>query len=216
MIIINKLFFKYADNFSLKIDSFNLEKGESVALTGLSGSGKSTFLKLLSGEIQADSGAISILGQDIEGFNDSQRRKFRLSKLGMIFQNSALLEYLNLFENIQLPGRLSGKNVKDKIFENAQYCGIQDLLKRYPPQLSEGEKQRAAICRALVNSPELVFADEPTSSLDPQRSADITDLLTKHCKEKQSSLLMVTHDHSLLSKFDRCVDMSELNGAKNV
>ena len=130
----------------------------------------------------------------------------------MIFQDSPLLDYLKLADNIILPAKLSGQKMSLDLADVTAQCGIENLLNRYPEQISEGEKQRAAICRALVTSPELVIADEPTSSLDPQRSGEITDLLIRQCRNGKSSLLMVTHDHSLLEKFDRHIDISELIG----
>jgi putative ABC transport system ATP-binding protein len=213
MINIADLSFRYGESFSLNIQKFNLKKGESVALTGVSGSGKSTFLKLLSGELFAR-GMIEVLGVRFDQMKEADRRAFRLRHLGMIFQDSALLDYLSLFDNINLTAKLTGRKIV--IDEMTEICGIEKLLKRYPQELSEGEKQRAALCRALVTEPRLVLADEPTSSLDPKRSEEITDFLISYCQKNETSLLMVTHDHSLLGKFDRHIDMSELLGSHYV
>ena len=204
--------YKYLQGFILKITNLEVKKGESLAITGVSGSGKSTLLKLLSGELTLQFGSISILGHNLHEMKESELRNFRLKQLGMIFQDSPLLEYLSVADNISMPAEIAGLKDLQDVKELATNCGIEDLLSRYPSKLSEGEKQRAAICRALIASPKLVLADEPTSSLDPTRGQDITDLLIKSCRKQNCSLVMVTHDHSLLSKFDRTVDMNELGG----
>ena len=209
MITLENVKFSYGSGFSLDIKSLSLSEGETMAVTGVSGSGKSTLLKLLSGELKSSIGKVTVLGTDLHSLKDSSRRKFRLSKLGMIFQDSPLLDFLNLEENILLPAKTAGLKTEN-LSELASECGIEQLLKRYPAAISEGEKQRAGICRALISSPQLVLADEPTSSLDPERSRSITELLIAGCKERKSSLIMVTHDHSLLELFDKSFDVGEL------
>ena len=214
MISVEGIEFKYGNDFCLKVNSLNLKDGEALAITGVSGSGKSTLLKLLSGELILQSGNISVLNNNLHEMRESALRTFRLKNLGMIFQDSPLLDYMSVSENILLPAEIAGsKNILD-VQKLATNCGIGELLDRYPSKLSEGEKQRAAICRALISSPKLVLADEPTSSLDPARGEEITDLLIKNCRKQNCSLVMVTHDHSLLKKFDRTVDINQL-GAIN-
>ena len=214
MISAKNIEFKYGSEFTLKVDSFQLKKGETVAITGVSGSGKSTFLKLISGELALQSGELEVLDQKLHEMRDSALRKFRLNNLGMIFQDSPLLDYLSVLDNIELPSKVAGQK-SGNVQELAAACGIEHLLKRVPSRLSEGERQRAAICRSLISSPKLVLADEPTSSLDPQRGSVITDLLIENCRKQNSGLLMVTHDHSLLKKFDRAVDISDLGGGND-
>ena len=164
--------------------------------------------------MKSQSGSITVLDHKLHELKESELRKFRLQSLGMIFQDSPLLEYLTVSENIQLLTEAGGVEKSVDLKELAFSCGIANFLNRYPSKLSEGERQRVAICRALISSPKLVLADEPTSSLDPERSQDITDLLIKNCRKQKCSLVMVTHDHGLLKKFDRTVDMKNL-GAKH-
>jgi putative ABC transport system ATP-binding protein len=212
MISLENVQFSYSSAFSLKIAGLTLAEGETLAVTGVSGSGKSTLLRLLSGELQCGSGQLSVLGRSLDKLNSAGLRSFRLKNLGMIFQDSPLLDYLNLEENILLPAKISGL-ASGNLNELSEKCGIKDLLKRKPGELSEGEKQRAGICRALITSPQLVLADEPTSSLDPERGRSVTELLIEGCRSRNASLVMVTHDHTLLDLFDRSVDISELGGS---
>jgi len=202
--------YKYVKGFCLKVSSLKLADGKSLAITGVSGSGKSTFLKLLSGELALHRGSISILGHKLNEMRDNARRNFRLKNYGMIFQDSPLLEYLTIKDNILLPANIVGIKKRLDLKELCANCGIEELINRYPSQLSEGEKQRAAICRALISSPKVVLADEPTSSLDPVRGEEITDLLIQNCQKYNCTLIMVTHDYSLLDKFDQKVDIGKL------
>ena len=211
MIALGNVQFSYESSFSLVISNLSLGEGETLAVTGVSGSGKSTLLKLLSGELKCRTGKLSVLGNELHNLSSAALHSFRLRNIGMIFQDSPLLDYLNLEENILLPSITAGLKTGE-INELADKCGIKDLLKRKPAELSEGEKQRAGICRALIASPRLVLADEPTSSLDPERGRSITELLIEGCRKRKAALVMVTHDHSLLELFDRSVDISELGG----
>ncbi len=201
---------KENDIFFLKVRSLELKKDTSLAITGVSGSGKSTFLRLLSGELAVQSGNVIIMEHKLHEMNDNQRRDFRLKNLGMIFQDSPLLDYLSVRDNILLVPTISGqKNLLD-LQDLATNCGIGKLLSRYPSMLSEGEKQRVAICRALISSPKVILADEPTSSLDNARAREVTNLLIRNCKKYNCKLIMITHDHSLLDKFDKNYDISKL------
>ena len=217
MIKIEDLHFKYPeDDFSLKINNFEMNDAESIALIGASGSGKSTFMKILSGEIIPLKGRITVLDQDLTALGDSQKRHLRLNSIGMVLQDSALLDYLSLLDNITLPLTLLNKKF-DKEWLNTitKNCGTSELLKKKPEHVSEGEKQRAAVCRALLNKPGILLADEPTSSLDKKNSLAVTELLIKQCKENNTNLIMITHDESQLNFFDRVVNLEELNEAKS-
>jgi len=142
------------------------------------------------------------------------RRNFRISEIGFIFQEFALIDYLNVEENILLPYFVNGsltltQEVRDSASTLAGRLGIHDKLRRHPAQLSGGEKQRVAICRALSAKPCLIIADEPTGNLDPKNSAAVTDLICEAATQQKATLIMVTHDHSVLDRFDRIIDVGE-------
>jgi putative ABC transport system ATP-binding protein len=147
-------------------------------------------------------------------------RRLRLESIGFVFQEFRLLEYLTVLDSILLPVRLAGKSVdralRERIQTLAGRAGIDHLLKRRPARLSQGERQRAAICRALVGSPSLVLADEPTGNLDPVTGNAVLDLLFEEVNEAGSTLLMVTHQHDILPRFDRIVDLGEANQSQSV
>ena len=147
----------------------------------------------------------------IEQLSDAQRRDFRINNIGFVFQDFELIEYLNVMDNIIHPYRITRSlqltpSVRQRAIQLAEKIGIGDKLKRYANDLSQGEKQRVAICRALLPGPKLVFADEATGNLDPRNKGRILDLLFDNVAEHGTTLLAVTHDHELLPRFDRVVD----------
>ena len=210
------LHFQYsADSFSLRIPDVRVESGEKVAITGASGSGKTTFLSLLSGILLPNSGEISVGGNEVSRLSDRKRREFRLRNIGFVFQDFELIEYLSAHDNILLPFRLNpamrmNSEVVSRASELASKMGIDDKMKRYPSQLSQGEKQRVALCRALITNPEYVFADEATGNLDPANKKMILDLLLKELALTGGTLLAITHDHELIDRFDRTIDFNEI------
>lgn len=215
MIKINKLHFNYGNRgFAVRIDQFEISNGEKIAIVGPSGSGKTTLLDLLAGIRAPSAGEIVFNDVDVHKLTDSQKRKFRASKIGLVFQEFELVEYLNVSDNILLP-YLINKQIKrpDKIHERvselARSVGIEDKLSRKPLRLSQGEKQRVAICRALIHQPDLVLADEPTGNLDAANKQKIISLLIDQAEREKSTLIVVTHDQSLIDRFDRVVDVSE-------
>ena len=218
MILLKNISFSYPnDDFHLKINSLHIKAGESIALVGESGSGKSTLMKIISGEIQTAQGEVIINGEKLHQLNENKKRVLRLKSMGMILQDSALLEYLNLQDNILFPAKITGHKIEAKTLDELTHtCGIEKLLKKKPLALSEGEKQRAAVCRALINSPSIILADEPTSSLDPKNGDTITHMLIQQCKKNAATLLMITHNERLLSQFDRVIKLEELAGANHV
>jgi putative ABC transport system ATP-binding protein len=150
--------------------------------------------------------------------NDRARRNFRISEIGFIFQEFALLDYLNVEENILLPYYVNktltlDHSARDTARDLAGRLGIGDKLRRHPAQLSGGEKQRVAICRALAAQPSLIIADEPTGNLDPENSAAVTGLIRELAERHHATLLMVTHDHAALQHFDRSIDIGEEFGS---
>jgi len=154
---------------------------------------------------------------EIVASGDTARRDFRITSIGFVFQDFELLDYLSVFDNIVHPYRITGalkldRKVRERARELAGKMGIGGYLERHPDDLSQGERQRAAICRALLPHPKLILADEATGNLDPENKERILDLLFAAVEEHGASLLAVTHDHELLPRFDRVVDFHDFRG----
>ncbi|MGK0189441.1 MAG: putative ABC transport system ATP-binding protein [Verrucomicrobiales bacterium] len=209
--------FRYPDgDFTLRIDSLDVASAEQVALIGSSGCGKTTLAHLIAGIHSAESGSIRVAGQTVHAMNDRQRRDFRISTIGFIFQEFELLDYLRASENILLPYHINRSllftdEARARAESLAETVGLADKLKKYPRQLSQGERQRLAICRALVTEPKIVIADEPTGNLDPTTSESVMHLIHDSVSTHKAALLMITHDHGLLEPFDRVIDMKQFH-----
>jgi ABC-type lipoprotein export system ATPase subunit len=218
MINIQDLEFYYRlGEFSLTIQDFVVAKGEKVAVIGPSGSGKTTLLNLIAGIITPIEGTVQVEDYKVSELNDTGRRDFRVTNIGFVFQDFELLDYLNVFDNILHPYRITGalnldKEVRTRAADLAGEMDIGDKLKRNANDLSHGEKQRAAICRALLPQPKLILADEATGNLDPENKMLILDLLFRAVEEHDATLLAVTHDHELLKRFDRVIDFTDFQG----
>lgn len=214
MISIRDLDFTHPDGgFSLRIPAFDVARGEKVAVVGPSGTGKTTLLNLLAGILLPRSGSVTVAGATVSGLSDTDRRAFRISTIGFVFQNFELVEYLSARENILYPFRITDRLTLDRAARDraealARAVGLSDKLHRKPHALSQGEKQRVAICRALVGRPQLLLADEATGNLDPDNKTLILDLLFEQAEAAGATLLAVTHDHDLLPRFDRVVDFA--------
>ena len=212
MIRIENLSFAYPDStFRLAVDTLAIAQGEHVAVIGPSGSGKTTLLNLISGIAMPDAGAISVGEFDAAAAHESERRAFRITQVGFVFQDFELLDYLNVLDNILHPYRITRAlklthQIEQRAIELADGLGMGDKLKRFTGELSQGEKQRAAICRALLPQPQLILADEATGNLDPRNKGKILDLLFENVESHEATLLAVTHDHELLPRFDRVID----------
>ena len=215
LIDIDSLQFRYPDTeFQLSIPSFRLGEGERVAVIGPSGSGKTTLLNLVAGILVPQQGRVSVAGEEVSGNGDAERRDFRITRIGFVFQDFELIEYLNVLDNVLHPYRITSAlqlnpAVRKRAGSLLEQMGLGDKLKRGVETLSQGEKQRVAICRALLPSPKLVLADEATGNLDPRNKAHIVDLLFEAVETHGASLLAVTHDHELLPRFDRTIDFSD-------
>jgi putative ABC transport system ATP-binding protein len=215
MIAIKDLKFSYpTGNFLLQIPEFIVEQRDKVAVIGPSGTGKTTLLNLIAGIIVPSRGRLRVNDTTVNHLNDRQRRQFRITQIGFVFQDFELLDYLNVYDNILHPYRITkalqlNAAVKERARLLAEEMGIDDKLKRPATLLSQGEKQRAAICRALLTTPKLILADEATGNLDPENKVRILDLLFNAIADHGAVLLAVTHDHELLQRFDRVVDFRD-------
>lgn len=215
MIRLENLAFRYAGGpFRLDVSALSMEKGERTAIVGPSGSGKTTLLRLIAGIVVPDAGRVVTNGVEVDALSDAGRRRFRIRSIGLIFQEFELLEYLSVLDNILLPFHLNrdmpGRGTaRERAAELAHRVGLGDKLDRRPANLSQGERQRVAVCRALVTQPPLLLADEPTGNLDPKTGARVLDELTECANAGGATLVVVTHDHGLLDRFDRVVDMAD-------
>ena len=197
--------------FHLDVPELFIETGEKVAIVGPSGSGKTTLLNLISGLFTPTTGSVRVLDTEVSALPDSERRRFRLRHLGMVFQDFELLDYLDALDNILLPSRINSglalnESLRQRARSLAEGAGISALLKRHPKDLSQGEKQRVALCRALLPQPKVILADEATGNLDPTNKERIMSLLVERANAEEATLLAVTHDHNLLHWFDRVID----------
>ena len=217
MIAIKNLEFEYGrGGFRLCIPELTFAEGAIAALIGPSGSGKTTLLNLVSGIALPQSGSVCVDEYEVSSLSDAARRAFRIRHVGFVFQDFELLEYLRVLDNILHPYRINRAlrltpGVRARARELAERTGLADKLRRKPDQLSHGEKQRAAICRALLTGPRLILADEPTGNLDPANKDRILDLLIRHARQAAATLLVVTHDLSLLERFDDVIDFRQFH-----
>jgi len=215
MISIHDLQFHYPDSeFRLAVPEFSVPSGERVAIVGPSGSGKTTLLNLLAGILAPDQGKVQVGEVAVSDLGDAGRRDFRISNIGFVFQDFELLDYLSILDNILHPYRITSAlkltgEVRQRADHLAEQMGIAGHLKKHPGELSQGEKQRAAICRSLLPNPRLILADEATGNLDPTNKNRILDLLFESAAAHDTTLVAVTHDHELLPRFDRVVDFND-------
>ncbi|MCP4767558.1 MAG: ATP-binding cassette domain-containing protein [Gammaproteobacteria bacterium] len=217
MIELKALQFDYQEgDFSLRIPELFIGEGEKVAVIGASGSGKTTLLNLIAGIDVPRQGQINVCETALHDVSDAMRRDFRITHIGFVFQNFELLDYLNLLDNILHPYRISralklDSGVRERAQDLARQMGLDHMLHRRSNELSQGERQRAAICRALLPRPKLILADEATGNLDPQNKRTILDLLFNAVDFQDATLLAVTHDHDLLASFDRVIDFRQFH-----
>ena len=225
MIEIRNLKFSWPrSSFNLKIDSLEIAAGEKLAIIGPSGSGKTTLLNLLAGIETAQQGTLRVIDTELKRLSDSQRRDFRCSNIGFVFQQFELLDYLNVRENIALPFLINHSLAEKKdrlgsreaIAELANSMGIGDKLRRHPRKLSQGEQQRVAICRALVTEPKLILANEPTGNLDPANKQRTLEWLFEQADQNKQTLIVVTHDMSIVDGFDRRIDFSQYHAVESI
>ena len=196
---------------ALKETNFKIKEGQFIAIIGPSVSGKSTFLTLAGGLQTPSKGQIIINGKDYTNLSEKERAKLRFNDIGFVLQASNLVPFLTAKQQLELVDRINKNNkqtIQDKhsLFKE---LGIEHLENKLPKNLSGGERQRLAIARALYNDPAIILADEPTASLDSDRAFEVVDLLSKECREKNKSIIMVTHDNRMIEKCDHVYRMKD-------
>ena len=212
---ISDLHFQYpASDFKIEVSDIKITQGSKIAISGKSGSGKTTLIHLISGILKPQSGEILFFDKSITDMNDNDIRKHRISNIGFIFQEFELLDYLDVMDNLVLPYKINkslslDEEIKDKAKEIANRIGIGNKLDQHPKQLSGGERQRLAIARALITSPPLIIADEPTGNLDDKTSNIVMDEITDQVSYTNSTLIMISHNNELISSFDEIIDIQE-------
>ena len=222
---INELAFRWPGQpqNTLDIDQLNIESGERIFLHGPSGCGKSTLLSLLAGVISSESGEINILGNQFHSMTGAHRDRFRADHIGIIFQQFNLIPYLSVVENVLLPCQFSNLrknkaikhsgNEMDEALRLLDYLGLagSDILNKSVTRLSVGQQQRVAAARSMIGSPEILIADEPTSSMDADLQSAFIELLFKECERVKTTLVFVSHDRNLSSPFDRTIKLPDIN-----
>jgi putative ABC transport system ATP-binding protein len=190
----------------------SIPRGEMVAVMGPSGCGKTTLLNCLSGLDELSGGEVSIEGESISGMSDRKRTRFRAQKMGFVFQTYNLIPVLSAVENVELPLLVAGarpKEARGKALFALETVGIPEQAHKRPNEMSGGQQQRATVARSLVNSPAIVWADEPTGALDSETSGEIMDLLVRLNREKGQTFVLVTHDASVAARAHRTVRMRD-------
>lgn len=217
MIELRDIDFRYPaiGGFGMSISSLSIPAGECVAVVGPSGSGKTTLLGLLAGTLKAAQGTVDIYGTNIAAIDDGRRRLFRIQHIGQVFQAFELLHYLTVVENVMLPHYIhasgaDAKSVRQRALGLLSDVGLSAKADSRPGELSQGEQQRVAVCRAMLNQPALLLADEPTGNLDQANKQNVVDLLLDQARRNNSTLLMVTHDQSLLDSFSTVMDIQSV------
>ena len=196
---------------ALKETNFKIEAGQFIAIIGPSGSGKSTFLTLAGGLQTPSKGQIIINGKDYTNLSEKERSKLRFNDIGFVLQASNLVPFLTAKQQLELVDRINKKKRQTLQDQKSLFkeLVIDHLENKLPKDLSGGERQRLAIARALYNNPAIILADEPTASLDSDRAFEVVDLLFKECKEKNKSIIMVTHDNRMIEKCDHVYRMKD-------
>jgi putative ABC transport system ATP-binding protein len=210
MIAVADLHFRYPQGgFTLGIPRLDVPAGQSVAVVGPSGSGKTTLLHLLAGVLVPNSGTITIAQTELASLSEPERRRFRLHRVGMVFQQFGLIEYLEAGQNVRVALQLMNAWTPEHETRARTLAAALGLSQKWHEpigRLSQGEKQRVAVLRALVHAPPVILADEPTGNLDPETKQRVLDAFLQLAREQGNTVLTVTHDHGLLTRFDRVID----------
>jgi putative ABC transport system ATP-binding protein len=220
MVKIENLAFQYRDKHrtspTIRIHSLEIRRQRKTVLSGKSGCGKTTLLNLMTGILRPQSGSIRIDDQNIPALSDRARRLYRLNNIGYVLQEFSLIPHLKLQDNIKLPFYINPdfswkSHHQDMMDDLVQRLRIHALLKKYPNQLSVGEKQRACLCRALVTRPALILADEPTANLDEENRDEVLRILDDYLETEQATLIMVCHDMTIHQWFDAHISFKDIN-----
>jgi lipoprotein-releasing system ATP-binding protein len=212
LLVAKDIWKKYGPVEVLKGVSLEIEKGELVSIVGASGAGKSTLLYIVSSLEQADKGEVTFNGQNITKLNNKELAAHRNRSMGFVFQFHHLLPEFTAIENVSIPGwiaKQAKKKINDRALELLDFMGLADKADKKPNSLSGGEQQRVAVARALLNSPELIFADEPTGNLDSENAAALHDLFIRLRNEMNQSFLIVTHNENLAAMSNRTLQMKD-------
>ena len=197
------------DNITLKISL-----GEKIAITGSSGTGKTTLLNILGGLDTFTSGSVSVMGKKWSDMNEDQKATWRNKYLGFVYQFHHLLEDLTVLENIMIPLQLAGNTKKQNVYNIIDEVGLSSRVNHLPWKLSGGEKQRVAIARALINNPDFIFLDEPTGNLDDENASIIQNLLLEISKRNNIALVTATHDNNFIESFNKIYYLKDFNLAE--
>ena len=206
MIETKSLEFSYDNSFVFKFPDIKLNSNENLLVLGNSGIGKSTLLHNLAGILRPKSGSIKIFDQDISKLSELELDKFRGQNIGIIFQRSHFVNSLTVGENLEL-AQFLGRNKKGNIKETLNNLKILDKINKKPKELSQGERQRASIALAIINSPKLILADEPTSSLDDTNCSNVIKILKEQALKYQAQLIVITHDSRLKKHFKKSISL---------
>lgn len=184
---------------------FTFHEGRFYMIRGKSGSGKSTFLRMLGGVEAPSKGKVYYCGQDLYQLPDKKLARIRGMKFGFVFQSFNLIPELTVFDNILLPCLLNGFYDRDRVYELADQLHIVGKLNQLPGELAGGQQQRTALARAMVNRPDIIFADEPTGNLDPDSRDTVMEILDEYCHRNHKTVIMVTHDESVCWRADQLI-----------
>ena len=212
MIKVDKLYYSYEDVEVLKGISLDIKKGEFVSITGPSGAGKTTLLHLLGTLDKAKSGSIKINNKNLKNLSEKELAKIRNNEIGFVFQFHNLLVEFNALENVCLPALIKGLNKKDaekRALELLEILGLSNRINHKPDELSGGEQQRVAVARALINSPAIVLADEPSGNLDSKNAEELHNLFIKLNKEFNQTFIIITHNNKFAKLADRVLKMKD-------
>ena len=195
----------------INVPHFEIDTGKQIALRGSSGTGKTTFLNLIAGILQADSGHIVVAGEEMTALSESERDRLRAHYIGYIFQTFNLLAGYTALENVML-GMMFGTGIDTDFAQHLlERVGLGDRMQYRPSQLSVGQQQRVAVARAVANRPRLVLADEPTGNLDYHHANEAVTLIREICHENKAALLIVSHDSEVLGRFEEAKDFTQVN-----
>lgn len=201
------------DPFNLRIPYLSVTRGSKIALVGPSGCGKTTLINLFAGILSPNAGSVVVDGIDITKYSERDRADFRIARLGLVFQEFELLDYLSVLDNVLLPYRINPimrmtVDAHTRAQDLCRLVGLADQMHKRPGRMSQGERQRVAVCRALVTEPALVLGDEPTANLDPKNRDNILDIIFDYCNNDTRTLVMVTHDAEVVRRFSEVIEVS--------